>query len=115
MVDGLGVGDVGNVVLKDRQMMAKEGFFEFISVYDTKKKQFLNSPDIISRGFIYMRENEHFIAEIRSEIKRLLTVAASKEGADLTQIKNDVRDTVSKILFEKTEREPMVIPVIIEV
>lgn len=115
MVDGLGVGDVGNVVLRDRQAMAQEGFFEFISVYDTKRKQFINSPDIISRGFIYMRENEQFVGEIRTEIKNMLTKAASQPNLDLTELKNEIRDHLSKLLYEKTERNPMVIPVIIEV
>ena len=115
MVDGLGVGDVGNVVLRDRQAMAQEGFFEFISVYDSKRKQFVNSPDIISRGFIYMRENEQFVAEIRTEIKNMLTKAQSQPNLDLTELKNEIRDHLTKLLYEKTERNPMVIPVIIEV
>lgn len=115
MVDGLGVGDVGNIVLRDRQAMAQEGFLEFIAVYNRKEKKFLNSPEIISRGFIYMRENEHFVNEIRQEIKRMLTKAAESKNFDITATKNDIRDTVSKMLYEKTERQPMVIPVIIEV
>jgi ribonuclease J len=114
MVDGLGVGDVGNIVLRDRQAMAQEGFFEFISVYDTKKKQFLNSPDIISRGFIYMRENEQFVGEIRQQIKAMLAKASGKD-VDISELKNEIRDNISKMLYEKTERQPMVIPVIIEV
>ena len=115
MVDGLGVGDVGNIVLRDRQAMAQEGVFVVISVFDQKKRQFLTSPDIISRGFIYMRENEHFINEVRQEIKRYLTKSAEGRDIDLAAIKNDLRDLISKMLYEKTERNPMVIPVIIEV
>ena len=115
MVDGLGVGDVGNIVLRDRQAMAQEGFLEFIAVYDRKSRQFINSPEIISRGFIYMRENEQFVADIRNEIKRLLSKAAEDRNFDATNTKNEVRDIISKMLYEKTERQPMVIPVIIEV
>jgi len=115
MVDGLGVGDVGNIVLRDRQAMAQEGVFVLISVYDAKKKVFLTSPDIISRGFIYMRENEAFVNEVRMEIKNFLIKSTENKDFDMTAVKNDLRDMVSKMLFEKTERSPMVIPVVIEV
>jgi ribonuclease J len=115
IVDGLGIGDVGNIVLADRKAMAQEGIFVTISVFDTKKKLFLTSPDIISRGFIYMRENEAFINDIRNEIKRIQNAAAAKPGFDIAELKNELRDFLSKLLFQKTERQPMVIPVIIEV
>lgn len=115
MVDGLGVGDVGNIVLRDRQAMAQEGIFVIFAVYDNKQHRFLNSPDIISRGFIYMRENEKFVNDIRNEIRSYLTKAAENPRVDLNQLRNELRDFISKKLYEKTEREPMVIPVITEV
>jgi ribonuclease J len=115
MVDGLGVGDVGNIVLRDRQAMAQEGIFVIFAVYDNKQHRFLNSPDIISRGFIYMRENEKFVNDIRNEIRGFLTKAAENPRVDLNQLRNELRDFISKKLYEKTEREPMVIPVITEV
>ncbi len=115
IVDGLGVGDVGNIVLSDRKAMAQEGIFVVITVFDTKKKQFITSPDIISRGFIYMRENEKFVNDVRLEIKRILTSAVEKPNYDFGAIKNDLRDYLTKMLYQKTEREPMIIPVIIEV
>lgn len=116
MVDGLGVGDVGNIVLRDRQAMAQEGVFFIVSVFDSKGKRFLNSPDIISRGFIYMRENEKFVNDVRNEIKQFLQKAVSgNKNPDVNAIRNDLRDMVSKHLYEKTERQPMVIPVIVEV
>lgn len=115
MVDGLGVGDVGSIVLKDRQAMAQEGIFVIINVFDRKKGKFVTSPDIISRGFIYMRENEQFVNDIRNEIKKFLTKAAASEKVDLNQTKNDLRDYIGKFLYEKTERSPIVIPVMIEV
>jgi ribonuclease J len=115
IVDGLGVGDIGAVVLRDRQAMAQEGIFVVITVYDVKKRQFITSPDIISRGFIYMRENEKFVNDIRNEIKRFLAAANSGAGKiDLNTVRNDLRDMLSKMLYMKTEREPIVIPVIIE-
>jgi len=115
MVDGLGVGDVGNIVLRDRQLMAQEGIFMIFSVYDKKNKKFLNSPDLISRGFIYMRENEGFINDIRMEVKRFLGKAAESGKLDISQVRNELRDHISKLLYEKTERQPMVIPVISEI
>jgi ribonuclease J len=115
MVDGLGIGDVGNIVIRDRQAMAQEGVFFIVSVYDSKSKRFLNSPDIISRGFIYMRENEKFVNDVRNEIKSFLQKATSDKKIDISSVRNDLRDMVSKHLYEKTERQPMVIPVIIEV
>jgi ribonuclease J len=115
IVDGLGIGDVGSIVLADRKAMAQEGIFVVISVFDTKRKTFATSPDIISRGFIYMRENEKFVNDIRMEIKRLLNQAVEKPGYDFATIKNDLRDYLQKVLYQKTERQPMVIPVIIEV
>jgi ribonuclease J len=115
IVDGLGIGDVGNIVLADRKAMAQEGIFVVISTFDTKKGQFITSPDIISRGFIYMRENEQFINDIRNEIKRIQNAAAAKPGFDMSALKNELRDFLSKLLFQKTERQPMVIPVVIEI
>lgn len=116
MVDGLGIGDVGNIVLRDRQAMAQEGIFLVFSVYDAKHRRFLNSPDIISRGFIYMRENEQFVNDIRNEIRNFLQRATQgTKAVDLGQVRNELRDFISKMLYEKTERQPMVIPVITEV
>jgi ribonuclease J len=115
IVDGLGVGDIGEVVLRDRQAMAQDGIFVIISVFDTKKKVFITSPDIISRGFIYMRENEKFVNEVRNDIKNFLNKAVAGGNADLGAVRSDLRDMVSKHLYTKTEREPIVIPVIIEV
>jgi len=115
MVDGLGVGDVGNIVLRDRQAMAQEGIFCIFAVYDKKNNRFLNSPDLISRGFIYMRENEQFINDVRNEVKKFLQHAIEKKPVDMSTIRNDLREHIAKILRDKTERNPMVIPVISEV
>lgn len=114
IVDGLGIGDVGNIVLADRKAMAQEGIFVIITVFDTKQKKFITSPDIISRGFIYMRENEKFVNDVRNEIKRFLAAAVEQKTVDLNAVKADLRDYLNKMLYQKTQREPMVIPVIIE-
>lgn len=114
LVDGLGIGDVGEIVLRDRKAMSTEGIFVVICTVDKRSGALLTSPDIISRGFIYMRENEKLVNNTRNEVKRILE---RKEG-DLPQnwavIKTKIRDNVAEYLYNQTQRRPMVIPVIIE-
>jgi ribonuclease J len=114
LVDGLGIGDVGEIVLRDRKAMSTEGIFVVICTVDRRSGALLTSPDIISRGFIYMRENEKLVNNVRSEVKRMLE---RKEG-DLPQnwavIKTKIRDQVADYLYHQTQRRPMVIPVVIE-
>lgn len=115
LVDGLGIGDIGEIVLRDRKAMSTEGIFVVICTVDKRSGKLITSPDIISRGFIYMRENEKLVNNTRNEVKRILE---RKEG-DLPQnwpvIKTKVREQVADYLYNQTQRHPMVIPVIIEV
>jgi len=115
MVDGLGVGDVSQVVLRDRQMMAEDGMIVIIVTVDGKTGYLIGSPDIISRGFVYMRESKQLIEQVRSKVKKLITDRDPKSAADNIFIKNKIRDNIGQFLFTKTERRPMVLPVIIEV
>jgi ribonuclease J len=117
MVDGLGVGDVGNIVLRDRKAMSQDGIFVIIVTVDHKTGQIATSPDIISRGFIYMRENEQLVHKARAEIKKLFARHVNGNGphADWNVIKQKLRDEIGEFLFNETERRPMVIPVVIEV
>jgi len=115
MVDGLGVGDVSQVVLRDRKMMAEDGMIVIIVTIDSRTGYLIGSPDIISRGFVYMRESKQLIEQVRSKVKKLITDRDPKSAADNTFIKNKIRDTIGQFLFTKTERRPMVLPVIIEV
>lgn len=114
LIDGLGVGDVGNIVLRDRQAMAKDGILVAIATIDRKNKRLLTSPDIISRGFIYMRENEELVFNIRQRVKQLITQRL-QEKPDVNLVKNKLRDDLSDYIFDTTQRRPMIIPVIIEV
>ena len=116
MVDGLGVGDVGNIVLRDRKAMAQDGIFVIIVTVDHATGEIATSPDIISRGFIYMRENEQLVHKARAEIKKIFT-RPEKQGSktDWSLAKQRLRDEIGDFLFRETERKPMVIPVIIEV
>ncbi|MEI8061486.1 MAG: ribonuclease J [Candidatus Berkelbacteria bacterium] len=117
MVDGLGVGDVGNIVLRDRKAMAEDGIFVVIVTVNHESGQIVTSPDIISRGFIYMRENEDLVHKARAEIKRLFAKHATvpKGRSDWGLIKTKIREELGDFLYKETERRPMVIPVVIEV
>lgn len=115
MVDGLGVGDVSQVVLRDRKMMAGEGMIVIIVTVDTRTGYLIGSPDIISRGFVYMRESKELIEQVRAKVKKLISDRDPKSAADNVFIKNKIRDNIGQFLFTKTERRPMVLPVIIEV
>jgi ribonuclease J len=115
LIDGLGVGDVGNIVLRDRQAMAKDGILVAIATIDRKNKRLLTSPDIISRGFVYMRENEELVFNIRQNVKKLVTQYLQENPNDLNLVKSKIRDKITDYIFDNTQRRPMVIPVIIEV
>jgi ribonuclease J len=116
MVDGLGVGDVGEIVLRDRQNLASDGIFVIIAVVDRQTGKVKGSPDIISRGFIYLRESKDLLREARKRIVRTIDEAAGSGGAiNWIYVRDAVRNDTSDFLFTKTERRPMVLPVIIEV
>ena len=115
LIDGLGVGDVGNIVLRDRQAMAEGGIFVIILTIDHKTMQIITSPDIISRGFVYMRAAEDLIRRSRQEIKNIFRRHIAREQVDLSYVKTVLREELGEFLFNETKRRPMVIPVIIEV
>lgn len=115
LVDGLGVGDVGNIVLRDRQVMAKDGIFVVILTIDKRTGRLANSPDIISRGFVYMRESEELINGARAYIRKTLEKKDGTYPSNWTYIKTKLRDEMTKYLYEHTQRQPMVLPVVIEV
>jgi len=115
LVDGLGIGDVGNIVLRDRQAMATDGIFVCILTVSRDTHEILTSPDIISRGFVYMRAAEELIRQARTEIRRTFFAEDAKHRGDWAIVKSALRDRLSRFLSEQTHRKPMVIPVIIEV
>lgn len=114
LVDGLGVGDVGSVVLRDRKLLAEEGIITVVAAVEAYGKFLMSEPQIITRGFVYVKENEDLMGEIRTVAKRALENALGS-GLDLVSVKGRVRDEVSKFLFGRTGRRPMVLPVIVEV
>ncbi len=115
LVDGLGIGDVGEIVLRDRKAMATEGVFVVICTVDKQTGALVTSPDIISRGFIYMRENEQLVNNTRNEVKRILERKETDSPQNWANIKTKIRDDIGQYLYNHTRRRPMVIPVIIEV
>lgn len=115
MVDGLGVGDVSNIVLRDRRMMADDGMFVVIVTVKRNTGELVGSPDIISRGFVHMKESKTLIEESRTLVKKICADKNKGTPSDPMEIKNNLRDGIGQFLYKKTERRPMVLPVVIEV
>jgi len=116
LVDGLGVGDIGEVVLRDRKNLAQDGMFVLIVAIDRKTGKVQNSPDIISRGFIYLKQSQKLLNDVRKEVVKIINKSCQdKVLIDSTYIKDNIRNEISLFLFQKTRRRPMVLPVIIEI
>lgn len=115
MVDGLGVGDVGEVVLRDRKVLAQEGMIVIIATLDRRDGRLLKNPDIISRGFIYLRENQTLVEEIRHRIQTLINRIPRQQPLDADYLKSLIRDQVGQFVYNKTQRRPMILPVVIEI
>ncbi|TAN34033.1 ribonuclease J [Patescibacteria group bacterium] len=114
-VDGLGVSDETNIVLRDRQVLAEDGMIVVIATVDSKTGKLVQNPDIISRGFVFLKENKELIEDLRHRVKKLVTDSDPLSWADTNNIRNKIRDYVGQFLFSKTEKRPMVLPVVIEV
>jgi len=115
MVDGLGVGDVEEVVLRDRLNLAKEGMVVIIVTLDRHTGRVLKNPDIISRGFIYLKENQTILEDIRKKVRAVITRLPVRHDVETDYIKTLLRDQVGQFLYNKTKRRPMILPVTIEV
>lgn len=114
-VDGLGVSDETNVVLRDRQVLAEDGMVVIIATVDSKSGRLIQNPDIISRGFIFLKEHKELIEDLRHRVKKIVTESDPLSWADTNNIRNKIRDYVGQFLYTKTEKRPMILPVIIEV
>lgn len=114
-VDGLGVGDVSNIVLRDRRVMSADGMLVIISTIQTKTGRLLGNPDIISRGFVYMKENKQLIESTRMKVKKICEDNDTKSPAFDDHIKNKIRDDIGQYLYQQTKRRPMILPVVIKV
>ncbi|MEP7162306.1 MAG: ribonuclease J [Candidatus Moraniibacteriota bacterium] len=115
-IDGLGVGDIGHVVLRDRQMLAQDGMLAVTVVIDAKTKKILGNIQITSRGFIHVKENFDLVNETKQKVQDVIRKYTSRDTSlDWETVKNQIREVVGQFLFSKTERRPMVLPVVIEV
>ncbi len=114
-VDGLGVSDETNVVVRDRQLLAEDGMVVIITTIDSKTGKLIQNPDIISRGFVFLKEHKELIEDLRNRVKKIVTESDPLSWADTNNIRNKIRDYVGQFLYTKTEKRPMVLPVIIEV
>ncbi|MBR4139720.1 MAG: ribonuclease J [Lachnospiraceae bacterium] len=114
-VDGLGVGDVGNIVLRDRQHLAEDGILIVVVTLEKYSNQILAGPDIVSRGFVYVRESESLIEEAKMVVEESLYSCLNRGVSDWGKLKNVVKDSLNDYLWKKTKRSPMILPIIMEV
>ena len=114
-VDGLGVGDVGNIVLRDRKHLSQDGILTVVVTLSKENKAIVAGPDIISRGFVYVRESEPLMDEARDIVKSILLECEEKKINDWATLKSRVRDELRSYLYEKTKRKPMILPIIMEI
>ena len=115
LVDGLGVGDVGNIVLRDRQNLAENGIIIVVMTFEKYSNQLLAGPDIVSRGFVYVREAENLLEDARKVVNDAVVECVEKNISDWGKIKNIIRDSLSDFLWKRIKRNPMILPIIMEV
>ena len=115
LVDGLGVGDVGNIVLRDRQLLSENGMIIVVISLDRKTAKVVSGPDIVTRGFVYVRENEPLIDEIKEVAKKELSKCEEQNIREWSTIKTKVRESLIKYIYTKTKRQPMILPILMDV
>ena len=115
LVDGLGVGDVGNIVLRDRQHLAEDGILIVVLTLEKRTNQLLAGPDIVSRGFVYVRESESLMEEARKVVTEAVEKCLMSRHADWSKIKLVIRDTMNDFIWKRTKRKPMILPIIMDV
>lgn len=115
LIDGIGVGDVGNIVLRDRRLLSQDGVLIVVVTLNKADKKIAAGPEMISRGFVYVRESEKLMADSSSLVREIVEKNVSKDSFDWTSLKQDIRDSLNHYLYEKTKRRPMIMPIIMEV
>ena len=114
-VDGLGVGDVGNIVIRDRQHLAEDGILIVVVALDCENNIVVSGPDIVSRGFVYVRESDELLDEAKSIVSDVLDACTSRNVTDWGRIKNNIKEALNEYFWKKTKRRPMILPIIMEV
>ena len=115
LVDGLGVGDVGNIVLRDRQHLSQDGLIIIVMTMDGSSGEIVSGPDVISRGFVYVRESENLMEDVKREIREEVSKFEEKGVTDWSTIKATLKDDLREYIFQKTKRNPMILPIIMEI
>ena len=115
MVDGLGVGDVGSVVLRDRQHLSQDGLIVIVMSMDNQTGEIVSGPDVISRGFVYVRESENLMEQVKFFIRERIHELEERHITDWSTIKSTLKDEVRDFIFDKTKRNPMILPILMEV
>ncbi|GAB7388278.1 ribonuclease J [Bacillaceae bacterium] len=115
LIDGLGVGDVGNIVLRDRKLLSQDGILVVVVTLSKQNGTILSGPDIISRGFVYVRESEELLVEANRIVTNTLNKCMEERVSEWSMLKTNVRDAVGRYLYDKTKRRPMILPIIMEV
>lgn len=115
LVDGLGVGDVGNIVIRDRQQLSENGMIIIVVTLDRKNLRIVSGPDIVTRGFVYVRESESLMEEIKEIARKELVECQESNITEWATIKSNVRDKLEEFIYSKTKRQPMILPIIMEV
>ena len=115
LVDGLGVGDVGNIVLRDRQHLSQDGLIVIVLTMDSSTGEIVSGPDVISRGFVYVRESENLMEDVKNVIKQEVAGFEQKHITDWSTIKSTLKDDLRDYIFQRTKRDPMILPIIMEV
>ena len=115
LIDGLGVGDVGNIVLRDRKQLSQDGILIVVMTISRASGAIVSGPDVVTRGFVYVRESESMLDEAKQKVR--LTMARCRENriTEWAVLKSQIRDALSKQFYEKTRRRPMILPIIQEV
>jgi ribonuclease J len=115
LIDGIGVGDVGNIVLRDRKLLSQDGILIVVVTLTKQEKKIISGPEIISRGFVYVRESEKLMDESTKLVHEIVERNTLKDTFDWSSLKQDIRDDLNRYLYEKTKRRPMILPIIMEV
>lgn len=115
LVDGLGVGDVGSIVLRDRKHLGQDGLIVVVVTIDSEDGHVVSGPDIVSRGFVYVREAEPLMDNIKARVEDILDDCYNENIREWGVMKTKIKDELSKILYDKTRRSPMILPVIMEI
>lgn len=115
LVDGLGIGDVGNIVLRDRKQLSQDGILIVVVTIEKESGSVVSGPDIVSRGFVYVRESEKLMDDAKDKVKQALDKCEEKGITEWAAIKSNIRDSIGRYLYEKTRRRPMILPIIMEI